>query len=86
MQLSHPPPTVHLQIIYSPPKRHKAHLPTQIRPTIAPRSLISRSEAAETMGADSERHLNGRETAIQIKEGETRGGGVALLAGRGIKC
>lgn len=42
------------------------------------------------MGADSERHLNGRETAIQINEGETRGGGqareVALLAGRGIKC
>lgn len=26
------------------------------------------------MGADSERHLNGRETAIQINEGETRGG------------
>lgn len=29
------------------------------------------------MGADSERHLNGRETAIRINDGETRGGGAA---------
>lgn len=53
------PPPVQLQIIYPPPKQHKAHLQTQIRPTIA--LHISRSRQ-QRQWALTQRHLRGQET------------------------